>query len=212
MITVEKSRDDREGDQMVFSLMGDYTYKISEVPDTENTVKFPTPNQLMKDVLSMMRKTKRAVCLRDLVDDEVLGGVHKKRGLEYVLKRLSGFNVIEQCDPPAEIAKRKGRKPVYYRATGEYEPKVFSRRSRACGESLNSVGEDNLPSPGTDLKHTEPSEKENFGNKTDAPDLISEKAVFRKPSVVKNPSSASEVPISDKSHVLKGDDPWKAWD
>jgi hypothetical protein len=212
LITVEKSRDDREGHQMVFSLMGDFTYKISEVPETENTVKFPTPNQLMKDVLGMMRKTGRVVCLNDLVDDEVLGGTHKRRGLEHVLKRLESFKLTERCAAPEDAPKRKGRQPVYYRATGKYGPGVFSKRSRARGESLVFDGENKIPSPGTDLKHIAPSEKENIGNKTDAPDLISDERVFRQPRVVKNPSSASEVPFSDKSHVLKVDDTWDAWD
>ena len=43
MVTVEKSRDDREG-QMVFTLMPDYTYKIGPVPETESTIKLDTPN------------------------------------------------------------------------------------------------------------------------------------------------------------------------
>ena len=212
LITVEKSRDDREGHQMVFSLMGDFTYKISEVPETENTVKLPTPNQLMHDVLQMMRKTKRAVCLRDLVEDEVLGGVHRRNGLEYVLKRLKAFKVIAKCDPPADIAKQKGRKPVYYRATGEYGPGPFSKRSHARGESLDSVRENKISSPGTDLKRNEVSENANFRNKADEPDSFSEKPISGKTIPVKNPSSATEVHISDNSHVLKVDDTWDAWD
>ena len=212
LITVEKSRDDREGHQMVFSLMGDFTYKISEVPETENTVKLPTPNQLMHDVLQMMRKTKRAVCLRDLVEDEVLGGVHRKNALEYVLKRLKAFKVIKKCDPPADIAKQKGRKPVYYRATGEYGPGPFSTRSHARGESLDSVRENKISSPGTDLKRNEVSENANFRNKANEPDSFSEKPISGKTIPVKNPSSATEVHISDNSHVLKVDDTWDAWD
>ena len=212
LITVEKSRDDREGHQMVFSLMGDFTYRISEVPETENTVKLPTPNQLMHDVLEMMRKTKRAVCLRDLVEDEVLGGVHRKNALEYVLKRLKGFNVIKECAPPADTPKQKGRPPMYYRATGEYGPGPFSKRSNARGESLDSVRENKIASPGTDLKRNEVSENANFRNKTDEPVPFSEKPISGKTIPVKNPSSATEVHISDNSHVLKVDDTWDAWD
>ena len=212
LITVEKSRDDREGHQMVFSLMGDFTYKISEVPETENTVKLPTPNQLMHDVLAMMRKTKRAVCLRDLVEDEVLGGVHRKNGLEYVLKTLKAHKVIKKCAPPANLPKQKGRNPTYYRATGEYGPEPFSKRSHARGESLDSVRENKISSPGTDLKRNEVSENANFRNKTDEPVPFSEKPISGKTIPVKNPSSATEVHISDNSHVLKVDDTWDAWD
>jgi len=212
LITVEKSRDGREGHRMVFSLMGDFTYKIGEVPETENTVKLPTPNQLMRDVLEMMRRTKRVVCLRDLVEDEVLGGVHRKNGLEYVLKTLKAHKVIKKCAPPANLPKQKGRNPTYYRATGEYGPEPFSKRSHARGESLDSVRENKISSPGTGLKRNEVSENANFRNKTDEPVPFSEKPISGKTIPVKNPSSATEVHISDSSHVLKGDDAWNAWD
>ena len=211
LITVEKSRDDREGHQMIFSLMGDFTYKISEVPETENTVKFPTPNQLFKDVLALMRRTGKAVCLNDLVENETLGGAHKKRALEHVLKRLESFKLTERCAAPEDAPKRKGRQPVYYRATGKYGPGVFSRRSRARGESLVFDGENKIPSAGTDLKHAEPSEKATTGNKTAGTDLISDETVFRQPRVLKNPSSAEEVPFSDNSHVPGGSEAWEAW-
>jgi hypothetical protein len=166
----------------------------------------------MKDVLAMLRKTGRAVCLNDLVEDEVLGGVHKRRGLEHVLKRLKSMKLVERCAAPEDAAQRKGRPPAYYRATGEYGPGAFSTRSRACGVSSKSGGKKEIPSPGTDLKHTTSPEKGNVGKKNGETDSFSDERVFRQPRVVKNPSSASEVPISDKSHVLKVDDTWDAWD
>ena len=37
IVTIEKSRDDREGQRMVFSLLPDYTYKIEPVPEQRET-------------------------------------------------------------------------------------------------------------------------------------------------------------------------------
>ena len=59
MVTVEKSRDDREGQQMVFTLMHDYTYKIGPVPEPEGKVKIDSPNQHTLDVLAVMRADRK---------------------------------------------------------------------------------------------------------------------------------------------------------
>ena len=61
MVSVEKSRDDREGQQMVFSLMPDYTYKIGPVPETDMTIKSDTPNQHTLDVLDCYERRAQAL-------------------------------------------------------------------------------------------------------------------------------------------------------
>ena len=85
IVTVEKSRDDREGQRMAFSLLPDYTYAIGPVPDTEKTVKSNTPNQHMLDMLEVMRKTKKPWSINMFVEHEQLGGEHKRRAIEYNL-------------------------------------------------------------------------------------------------------------------------------
>lgn len=124
MVSVEKSRDDREGQQMVFSLMPDYTYKIGPVPETENTVTADSPNQHTLDVLAVLRKDRRAWTVAELVEHESVGGPHRKRAIRYGLQRLEQQALIERCDPPVE--KRAGGRPaVYYRATGTNVPTGF---------------------------------------------------------------------------------------
>ncbi len=127
MVSVEKSRDDREGQQMVFSLMPDFTYKIGPVPETEMTVKPDTPNQHTLNVLEVMRNDRRAWTVAELVEHESVGGEHRKRAIRYGLQRLEQQALIERCDPPVE--KQHGRKPpVYYRACGTNVPVPFSKR------------------------------------------------------------------------------------
>jgi len=126
MVTVEKSRDDREGQQMVFSLLPDYTYKIGPVPETETTVKFDTPNQHTLDLLAVMRADRKPWSVAELVEHETVGGEHRKRAIRYGLQRLEQQALIERCDSPVE--KRKGgRQFVYYRATGTDVPAGFRK-------------------------------------------------------------------------------------
>ena len=107
MVTVEKSRDDREGHKMVFSLMPDYTYKIGPIPETDHTVKDDTPNQHTLDVLAVMRQDRKAWTVAELVDHPTVGGQHRKRAIRYGLQRLEQQALVERCDPPVE--KQHGR-------------------------------------------------------------------------------------------------------
>ena len=110
IVTVEKSRDDREGHQMVFSLMGDSPTK-SRVR-AESTVKFPTPKQLMKVMPADAEDG--AGGPSTLVDDEVLGRTHKRRGLACA-EALGEFQVDQRCASWKDAPKRKGDSSVYYR-------------------------------------------------------------------------------------------------
>ncbi len=127
MVSVEKSRDDREGQRMVFSLMPDYTYKIGPVPETEHTIKTDTPNQHTLDVLDVMRRERKAWTAADLAEHESVGGDHRKRAIRYGLQRLEQQALIERCAPPVE-KRAGGRPPVYYRACGTNVPAAFSKR------------------------------------------------------------------------------------
>ena len=132
MVTVEKSRDDREGHQMVFTLMPDYTYKIGPVPETDNTVKFDTPNQHTLDLLSVLRGDRRPWTAAELVEHDDVGGKHRKRAIKYGLERLEQQQLIERCPAPEGVKLGKGRPPVYYRASGTNVPGGF------VGSSKNS--------------------------------------------------------------------------
>ena len=153
MVTVEKSRDDREGQQMVFTLMPDYTYKIGPVPETEATVKFDTPNQHTLDVLAVMRADRKPYCIKDLVEHDQVGGDHRKRAIEYGLERLEQQALIERCEAPVE-KKGRGRRPVYYRAAGTDVPAGF-RKGEVRSIHRKTTGEMQNPSAGTDLNFPE---------------------------------------------------------
>ena len=157
MVTVEKSRDDREGHQMVFTLMPDYTYKIGPVPETESTVKFDTPNQHTLDVLTVMRQDRKAYCLADLVDHDEVGGKHRERAIRYGLERLEQQALVERCPAPQD-RKGKGRPPVYYRATGTDVPEGF-RKKQVRSIHRKSTEQIQTPSAGTDLNSSAPTEK-----------------------------------------------------
>ena len=166
MVTVEKSRDDREGQQMVFTLMPDYTYKIGPVPETDTTVKFDTPNQHTLDVLAVMRADRKPYCVNDLVEHEQVGGNHRKRAIAYGLERLEQQALIERCDAPAERTGR-GRPPVYYRATGTDVPDGFVKGKvryidRKTTEKIET------PSPGTDLNISVSTGKIGHGKNKDS--------------------------------------------
>ena len=124
IVTVEKSRDDREGQKMVFSLLPDYTYAIGPVPDKENTVKDNTPNQHMLDILKVMREDRKPWCVDSLVDHEKVGGIHKKRAIRYSLSKLESQKLVVKCAAPKTV-ESKGRPPAYFVAVGSAVPGKF---------------------------------------------------------------------------------------
>ena len=148
MVTVEKSRDDREGHKMVFSLMPDYTYKIGPIPESNTTIKMDSPNQHTLDVLAVMRKNPKPWTAADLGGHQSVGGNHRKRAIRYGLQRLEQQALIERCDPPVE-KRTGGRPPVYYRACGTNAPVPFSKRGNS-NTLPESVSQPKNASTGTD--------------------------------------------------------------
>ena len=160
LVTVEKSRDDREGHQMVFTLMPDYTYKIGPVPEADNKVKMDTPNQHTLDVLEVMRADRKPWSVNELVEHDAVGGEHRKRAIRYGLQRLEQQALIERCDPPAE-KRGRGKPPVYYLAAGTDVPSSFMKKDVRSipGKSVSIMQN---PSAGADLNDkTDLSIKEN---------------------------------------------------
>jgi len=210
MVTVEKSRDDREGQQMVFSLLPDYTYKIGPVPETETTVKFDTPNQHTLDVLAVLRADRKAWTVAELVEHDEVGGEHRKRAIRYGLQRLEQQALVERCDPPVE--KKHGRKPpVYYRATGTNVPAGF-RKGEVRNIHRNSVSTGERAVPDCHLADNGILSTDGFVNSSDSStpagacskeqDLkaVDKRAVDKTPIV--NESAVPDCPQADDG------DPW----
>ena len=122
IVEVEKSRDDREGQNLIFHLKYDFTYQIGHMKRVATGVQ--TPNDHTLDMLDVMREDGEPWCVSKLVDLDDLGGKHRKRAIRYGLQRLEQQKLIERCDPP-EGVPLKGRPEVYYRATGTNAPKKF---------------------------------------------------------------------------------------
>jgi hypothetical protein len=196
MVSVEKSRDDREGQQMVFSLMSDYTYKIGPMPDAKMTIKMDTPNQHTLDVLDVMRKDHKPWSRVELRDHETVGGKHRDRAIKYGLQRLEQQALIERCDAPVE-KRGKGKPPVYYRAVGTNVPVPFSKRG-VDYTHRNSVSKTQTAATGADLKDNEDCPKQ----------PIVQKEIGSTPDVSSSTGTDGSImdnPIKDKNPIVRED-------
>jgi hypothetical protein len=209
IVTVEKSRDDREGQEMAFALLSDYTYQIEPVPEKNSKVNGPTRQML--DMLKEMRRTRTPWTVQDFVDHELLGGVHKKRAIKYSLDKLEGQKLIERCAAPASY-KGKGRKPVFWEAVGTDVPGKFSSRARE--KSVNPPVKKQIPSPGTDLNNKADCQKSEIVKSPDE-GLLTKPGLLTNPIVVKNPSPGTDQPFNANTQRHKGFedgvDDWNMW-
>jgi hypothetical protein len=139
IVTVEKSRDDREGVEMTFRLLKDFTYQIAHLKARESAVSSPSEHVL--DVLRTMREEQRPWTLREICDREDIGGSHLDRANEYALKKLEQQQLIQRCAPP-EGQTFKGRPPVFYRAVAAPVP-GFTSLTR--GDTKIPVGKVETP-------------------------------------------------------------------
>jgi hypothetical protein len=196
MVSVEKSRDDREGHQMVFSLMSDYTYKIGPVPETDNTIRSDSPNQHTLDVLEVMRQERKPWSRVELREHEKVGGLHRDRAIKYGLQRLEQQALIERCDAPVE-KRGKGKPPVYYRAVGTNVPVPFSKRG-VDYTHRNSVSKTQNAATGADLKDNGDCPKQ----------PIVQKEIGSTPDVSSSTETDGAImdnPIKDKHPIVRED-------
>jgi hypothetical protein len=109
VISIEKSRGDREGLQMVFTLNRDFTYSINHLPPR---IEYPTAQQYVVDVLRVMRKHKERAWSRMDLDQcsELDGGTRSNR---WALESLLAQGLIEEV---GRMSQGRGRPAVYYKA------------------------------------------------------------------------------------------------
>ena len=148
IVEVEKSRDDREGQRLVFRLLQDFTYLIGHMKRSETRVQ--TPNDHTLDILQLMRENAGPWSRVDLRNNENVGGEHRDRAIKYGLQRLEQQGLVERCDPPVE-KRGKGKPPVYYRAVGTNVPGTTEKREVEVlpPDSVSKIEND---CAGTDLK------------------------------------------------------------
>jgi len=168
-VTVEKSRDDREGKQMVFRLMKDFTYQIRHLPEARGAA--VTASQQVQAVLELMRAERRPWTLSELVQHEEVGGEHTERMNRSVLEKLEQQKLVERCAPPDTAnPKGKGRRPVYYKAVGTNVPGFISHARGGTKLALEQIKN---PVVEMDLNCSEGPEQIQSGiNKAGSTDLV----------------------------------------
>ena len=210
LITVEKSRDDREGQQMVFTLQQDFTYKIG-TPESAKLVRGNTPNDYMLDLLDLFADEDTAdVWSAPMIEaHETLGGDNRKRAIRYSLQKLEAQKLIERCAPPSD--QKFGQKPPnYYRFCGSSILKAFSQRSpHAQGESVESLSSDQTPSAGTDSNEQSNCQQTPFVNSSGGverePEAVDKTDLLTTPLSTDIPSAGTDLIKEQNSHVHKGE-------
>ena len=149
LVTVEKSRDDRAGHQMVFTLMPDLR-PTRLVPFQRLTTKSRWTSESTHLGCFGSDADRKPWSVNELVEHDAVGGEHRKRAIRYGLQRLEQQALIERCDPPAEKRGGRGKPPVYYLAAGTDVPSSFMKKDVRSipGKSVSIMQN---PSAGTDL-------------------------------------------------------------
>ena len=215
LITVEKSRDEREGQQMLFKLMPDYTYVISGFSN-KNKLPSNSPNEFMLNVLETIHESPVALCASDL---KHIKGDNYKRAIRYALEKLEQQMLIERCAPPAN-SSFKGRPPVYYRSTGENAPGSFLKRAVSLETNNNPVLTE-TPSAGTDLIDNEGLAEVDFvkrsGSSTPSEGPFDKNTLLPNPLANEKPCSAGDLNKNADFGIYKDkterrDEAWNMWD
>ena len=189
LVSVEKSREDREGLNMIFTLLPDYTYSITPAPERTEEVVVDTPNKHTLDILRFMRKENKPFCVKDLVEHDTLGGSHRKRAIIYSLNKLEDQKLIEEVDVPKNINKG-GRPPKFYKAIGKELPKLFSSLVRDIPRE-GVYKPDNVDT-GTDSINNEFGINPNFVKTPEEKKSLYKEGVYTKPIVNETPSTGTK--------------------
>ena len=196
LVSVEKSREDREGLNMIFTLLPDYTYSITPAPERTEEVVVDTPNKHTLDILRFMRKENKPFCVKDLVEHDTLGGAHRKRAIIYSLNKLEDQKLIKEVDVPKDISKG-GRPPKFYKAIGKELPKLFSSLPRDIPRE--GVYKPNNVVIGTDLNNKEIGINPNFVKTPEEDGSLYKEGVYTKPIVNQNDSTGTEEGLNTQS-------------
>ena len=196
LVSVEKSREDREGLRMIFTLLPDYTYSISPAPEPTAEIKLDTPNKHTLDILQLMRKESKPWCVKDLVEHDTVGGSHRKRAIIYSLNKLEDQKLIEEVDVPKARVKdslvrhRGGSPSKFYKAVGKELPKSFSSLTRDIPR--NDMYKPNNIDTETDLNNKKICKNPTFVKTPKTQGGLYKQEVNTKPIVVENSSTGTK--------------------
>tara|TARA_R100000234_G_scaffold52301_1_gene31400 strand:- start:2289 stop:3287 length:999 start_codon:yes stop_codon:yes gene_type:complete len=201
LVSVEKSREDREGLRMIFTLLPDYTYSITPAPDNADEVRVDTPGNHTLDILRLMRKETTPWCVKDLVEHDTVGGLHRKRAIIYSLNKLEDQKLIEEVDVPKSKSKG-GRPSKFYKAVGKKLPRSFSSFARDIPR--NDMYKPNNVDIGTDLNNNENGINPDFVKTSDDQEGLYNEEVNTKPIVNRNPSTGTDEGLyTDSSRYIE---------
>jgi hypothetical protein len=201
LVSVEKSREDREGLRMIFTLLPDYTYSITPAPDNAEEARVDTPSNHTLDILRLMRRETQPWCVKDLVEHDTVGGLHRKRAIIYSLNKLEDQKLIEEVDVPKSKSKG-GRPSKFYKAVGKQLPRSFSSFTRDIPR--NDMYKPNNVDPGTDLNNNENGINPDFVKTSDDQEGLYNEEVNTKPIVNRNPSTGTDEGLyTDSSRYIE---------
>ena len=136
-----------------------------------------------------MRKESKPWCVKDLVDHETVGGMHRKRAIVYSLNKLEDQKLIEEVDVP-KGESRGGRPSKFYKAVGKELPKSFSSFPRDIPR--NDMYKPNNVDTGTDLNNKEICKNPTFVKTPKTQGGLYKGKVNTKPIVVENSSTGTK--------------------
>ena len=136
-----------------------------------------------------MRNEPKPWCVKDLVDHDTVGGVHRKRAIVYSLNKLEDQKLIEEVDVPKTKSKG-GRPSKFYKAVGKELPRSFTSLTRDIPD--NDVYKPNNVDTGTDLNNNEFGINPNFVKTSEEDGGLYNEEVNTKPIVIENPSNGTE--------------------
>ena len=168
--------------------MPDYTYSVTPAPDPADIVRVDNPNQHTLDILALLRSSKKAWSIKDLVENERVGGVHRKRAITYSITKLEDQKLIEKAPVPSNSSVKGGRPCKYYQAIGKDVPSLF-RNSLPRDIPQSSLLKPNNPVIGTVSINKEDCKNSDVVKTPEDEGEFLQKEVFTKPIVNSIPSN-----------------------
>ena len=136
-----------------------------------------------------MRTETKPWCVKDLVDHDTVGGMHRKRAIVYSLNKLEDQKLIEEVDVPKTKSKG-GRPSKFYKAVGKELPKSFSSLTRDIPR--NDVYKPNNVDTGMDLNNNEIGKNPSIVKTSEDSGGLYKEEVNTKPIVVESSSPGTE--------------------
>ena len=164
-------------------------------------------------ILALLRSSKKAWSIKDLVENERVGGVHRKRAITYSITKLEDQKLIEKAPVPSNSSAKGGRPCKYYQAIGKDVPSLF-RNSLPRDIPQSSLLKPNNPVVGTDSINKEDCKNSDVVKTPEDEGEFLQKEVFTKPIVNETSSTGTEEGFytQDSGNKDEKQNSWNMWD